>query len=152
MTPSGRDLLLFCRVAAQPEDPDSFPTLSITVSSVGLVPRAGSTALAVTSRNGAAPWPAPKGQHGGLVDCSSAPKPPTGQVVNLARMRPMVPRIDAPDAAFGRAAPAFALVPPPAALGTEYLLLPLGGGVLGAHSLATGAPAAELFLGLPPRA
>ncbi len=31
MTPSKRDLLLFCEVPGQPDDPDSFATMSISV-------------------------------------------------------------------------------------------------------------------------
>ncbi|KAI8464836.1 MAG: hypothetical protein J3K34DRAFT_525879 [Monoraphidium minutum] len=102
LTPSQRDLLLFCHVAGRGDDPDSFPTLSV-------------------------------------------------MVLNLATMRCLVPCIDAPDPSYGTAAPAYALTPVLAGLGTEHLILGLGAGMLGAFSLATGQVAAELYPGIPPR-
>jgi hypothetical protein len=66
-------------------------------------------------------------------------------------MRPVVPRIDAPDPSFGTAPPAFALTPALPGLGTEYLVMGLGAGMLGVYSLATGQLVAELFPGIPPR-
>ncbi|KIZ03210.1 tRNA-dihydrouridine synthase A [Monoraphidium neglectum] len=73
-------------------------------------------------------------------------------VLNLAAMRCLVPRIDAPDPSYGTAAPAYALTPALPSLGSEYLLLGLGAGMLGAFSLATGQLVAELFPGIPHRA
>jgi hypothetical protein len=67
-------------------------------------------------------------------------------------MRCLVPRIDAPDPSYGTAAPAYALTPALPSLGSEYLLLGLGAGMLGAFSLATGQLVAELFPGIPHRA
>lgn len=50
MTPSQRDVLLFCHVAARDDDPDSFPTLSV------MVRRASTPALRCHERFAAASW------------------------------------------------------------------------------------------------
>lgn len=66
-------------------------------------------------------------------------------------MRALVPRIDTPDPSYGTSAPAFALSNTLAALGTEYLIMGLGAGMLGVFSLATGHLVSELYPGITPR-
>lgn len=60
------------------------------------------------------------------------------QVLNIAAMRVLVPRIDVTDPSGGTSAPAFALSDTLYGAGSEYLMIGLGGGILGVYSLATG--------------
>jgi hypothetical protein len=73
-------------------------------------------------------------------------------VINLAAMRPLVPRIDCPDPSHGTVPPAFALTSTLPSLGSEYLIMGLGAGMLGVYSLATGQLVSELYPGIPHRA
>lgn len=50
----------------------------------------------------------------------------------------MTPRIDIYDHSNGQAPPAYAVSPTIGALGSEYLLVGMGCGMIGVYSLATG--------------
>lgn len=64
---------------------------------------------------------------------------PACQVLNIAAMRALVPRIDVADPTYGTAPPAYAITPSFKLMGTEYLFMGIGAGVIGVFSLATGA-------------
>ena len=72
------------------------------------------------------------------------------QVINLEAMRPLTPRIEIFDHSQGRAAPAYALSPVISSLGSEYMFVGLGCGVVGVFSIATGE-CAQLHPGLHQR-
>ncbi|WIA28042.1 hypothetical protein OEZ86_010628 [Tetradesmus obliquus] len=99
LTPSRRELLIFCLVAPHQEDPSASHTFAVLV-------------------------------------------------ISLASMRQLVPRIDVHDPSAGTAAPAYALTPTLHTTGSEYLLMNLGCGVVGAFSLATGQLVREIDTGL----
>jgi hypothetical protein len=63
-------------------------------------------------------------------------------------MRALTPRIELPDPGGDAGPPAYALTGPLSGAGSEYLLAPLGGGVLGVFSLATGLLVRELHTGV----
>ncbi|GAX78878.1 hypothetical protein CEUSTIGMA_g6317.t1 [Chlamydomonas eustigma] len=70
-------------------------------------------------------------------------------VLNLEAMKPLTPRIDVYDHSDGTNAPAYAVSPTVSALGSEYMFVGLGCGVIGVYSLATGQLVRELVLNLP---
>ena len=73
-------------------------------------------------------------------------RPPFPQVLNLEAMRPLTPRIDVFDHSDGMQPPAYAASPTIGALGSEYLFVGLGCGVIGVYSIATGVVAEETGL------
>ncbi|KXZ48331.1 hypothetical protein GPECTOR_28g737 [Gonium pectorale] len=91
LTPSRRDLVVWCGVAPQPGDLDSFGYFSVHVLNVE------------------------------------------------SGFRPSTPRIDIYDHSSGSAPPAYAVSPVVPGLGSEYLLVGAGHGMLAVHSLASGA-------------
>ncbi|KAF5835940.1 hypothetical protein DUNSADRAFT_6650 [Dunaliella salina] len=73
----------------------------------------------------------------------------SAHVINIETMRSTVPRIDVYDHSQGSSPPAYAITPVTPAMGTEYMFVGLGCGVVGVYSLATGQLVRELHLGMP---